>query len=82
MFSRGFQPSSKEDFSGGQGQAGFKNDLLLMAIAIILAITGPGRFSIEWDVIKSEIFPRGQGTCPDKRSVSYASDLLHRLGDR
>jgi len=31
-----------------------------MAICISLFITGPGRISIEYDVLKREIFPRGK----------------------
>ena len=31
-----------------------------MAIGISLLLTGPGRISIEWDVLKREIFPRGK----------------------
>jgi putative oxidoreductase len=51
-------------FLGGQGQPGFEVDLLLMAMVISLVITGPGRVSIEWDVIKREIFPRGKALVP------------------
>jgi len=39
---------------------GFELDLLIMAICISLLITGPGRISIEYDVLKREIFPRGK----------------------
>lgn len=39
---------------------GYELDLLLMAGAISLIITGPGRASIEWDVIRYEIFPAGK----------------------
>ncbi|MFQ5941372.1 MAG: DoxX family protein [Nitrososphaerales archaeon] len=39
---------------------GAELDLLLLAGAASLLITGPGRISIEWDVIKREIFPRGK----------------------
>ena len=39
---------------------GFEVDLLLLAIAASLLITGPGRISVEWDVLKREIFPRGK----------------------
>ena len=53
-------------FLGGQGQPGFEIDLLLMAMAISLVITGPGRVSIEWDVIKREIFPKGKVSVPAK----------------
>lgn len=39
---------------------GAELDLLLLAGAASLLITGPGRVSIEWDVIKREIIPRGK----------------------
>jgi putative oxidoreductase len=37
---------------------GYEIDLLLLAIAISLLISGPGRVSIERDVLKREIFPK------------------------
>ncbi len=51
-------------FLGGQGQPGYEVDLLLMAMAISLVITGPGRISLEWDVLKREIFPKGKAAIP------------------
>jgi putative oxidoreductase len=33
---------------------------LAMAISISLLLTGPGRISIEWNVLKREAFPRGK----------------------
>lgn len=39
---------------------GFELDLLLLAGAASLLIAGPGRISIEWDVIKREIIPAGK----------------------
>lgn len=39
---------------------GYELDLLLVAICVSLLLTGPGRISIEWDVLKREIFPRGK----------------------
>jgi putative oxidoreductase len=39
---------------------GFEVDLLLLVMATSLLITGPGRLSIEWDVIKREIWPGGK----------------------
>jgi putative oxidoreductase len=39
---------------------GYELDLLIMAICITLFITGPGRISLEYDVLKREIFPRGK----------------------
>ena len=37
---------------------GYELTLLLMAICTSLSLTGPGRISIEWDVLKREVFPR------------------------
>ena len=37
---------------------GYELTLLLMAICTSLLFTGPGRISIEWDVLKREVFPR------------------------
>lgn len=39
---------------------GFEFELMLLAGATSLLITGPGRVSIEWDVIKREILPSGK----------------------
>jgi putative oxidoreductase len=39
---------------------GYEVDLLLMAIAISLLLTGPGRISIEWNILKRELFPKGK----------------------
>lgn len=39
---------------------GAELDLLLLAGCAALLIAGPGRISIEWDVIKREIFPWGK----------------------
>jgi putative oxidoreductase len=37
---------------------GYELELLLMAIAISLLLSGPGRVSIERDILKREIFPK------------------------
>jgi putative oxidoreductase len=39
---------------------GFEFELLLMAISVSLLLTGPGRLSIEYDILRREIFPRGK----------------------
>jgi putative oxidoreductase len=39
---------------------GYEFELLLIAISVSLLLTGPGRISIEWDVLKREIFPKGK----------------------
>jgi uncharacterized membrane protein YphA (DoxX/SURF4 family) len=38
----------------------YELDLLFMAISISLLLTGPGRMSIEWNVLKRELFPKGK----------------------
>jgi putative oxidoreductase len=43
---------------------GFEVDLLLLVMAASLLITGPGRISVEWDVLKREIWPRGRALVP------------------
>ena len=40
------------------GEGGFEVDLLVMSIAISLLLSGPGRISIEKDILKREIFPK------------------------
>ncbi len=39
---------------------GYELELLLIAVSVSLFLTGPGRISIEWDILKREIFPRGK----------------------
>lgn len=39
---------------------GYELESLLIAISISLLLAGPGRISIEWDILKKEIFPRGR----------------------
>ncbi|HEX2013677.1 MAG TPA: DoxX family protein [Nitrososphaera sp.] len=43
---------------------GFEVDVLLLTMAASLLITGPGRISIEWDVLKRELFPGGSHLVP------------------
>lgn len=45
---------------------GFEVDMLLLVMAASVLITGPGRISIEWDVLKREIWPRGRSLVPMK----------------
>jgi putative oxidoreductase len=46
---------------------GYEQVLLLMAVCISLLLTGPGRMSIEWDVLKREIFPRGKALVQEQK---------------
>ena len=39
---------------------GYELDLLLMAISISLLLTGPGRISLEWNMLKRKLFPKGK----------------------
>jgi putative oxidoreductase len=39
---------------------GFELDLLLISIGISLLLTGPGNISIEYNILKREIFPKGK----------------------
>lgn len=39
---------------------GYELESLLIAISVSLLLTGPGRMSIEYDVLKREIFPKGK----------------------
>lgn len=58
-----------QSFAGGPllKQAAIITSSLLMAISISLLLTGPGRISIEWNVLKKEVFPRGQHLIQDHR---------------
>jgi putative oxidoreductase len=49
---------------------GYELDLLLLAIAVSLLISGPGRVSIERDILKRELFPK----------INYKEDL--KLGKK
>jgi len=46
---------------------GYELESLLIAIGISLLLTGPGRISIEWIVLKREIFPRGRSMIRQQR---------------
>jgi putative oxidoreductase len=52
---------------------GYELELLIMAICISLFITGPGRISTEYDVLKREIFPRGKQMVDHLREKSALS---------
>jgi putative oxidoreductase len=43
---------------GFSGLKGHELDLVMMSIVISLLISGPGRISIERDILKREIFPK------------------------
>jgi putative oxidoreductase len=39
---------------------GYELDLLLIAISVSIILTGPGKVSIEWGVLKRELIPKGK----------------------
>ncbi len=48
---------------------GYELDLLLMFISISLLLTGPGRVSIEFDILRREIFPKGKALVQQVRQT-------------
>ena len=55
---------------------GYELDLLLMAVCISLLLTGPGRISIEWDVLKREILPRGKAIVQEQKEAVKKCDVI------
>jgi putative oxidoreductase len=47
---------------------GYELELLIMAICVTLFVTGPGRISLEYDVLKREIFPKGKKIVDELRN--------------
>ena len=39
---------------------GFELELLLVFVVISLLLTGPGKISVEYNILKREIFPKGK----------------------
>jgi putative oxidoreductase len=48
---------------------GYEIDMLLMAISTSLLITGPGRISVEWNILKREMFPGGRTIMEKQRQL-------------
>ena len=46
---------------------GYELPLLVLSVSISLLLTGPGKISIEWDVLNREIFPKGKQIIMRKR---------------
>ena len=42
-----------------------------MAMSISLVLTGPGRISIEWDILRLELIPRGKEIISGLRERQY-----------
>jgi putative oxidoreductase len=53
---------------------GYELESLLTAISVSLLITGPGRISVEWDILKREIFPRGKAIIQKQREATQKYD--------
>jgi putative oxidoreductase len=64
-----------QSFVGGPllKQSTMMTSLLLMAISINLIMTGPGRISIQWNVLKREILPRGRALI--QKQLEYIHDV-------
>jgi putative oxidoreductase len=61
-----------QGFAGGGPllkQAAILTSSLLTAISISLLLTGPGRISIEWNVLKREVSPRGKYIIQSQREA-------------
>jgi putative oxidoreductase len=52
---------------------GYELELLLVAISLSLILTGPGRISIEWDILKRELFPRGRSIIKQQKDAAQAT---------
>ena len=50
---------------------GYELELLLVAIGISLLLIGPGRISIEWDVLRREVFPRGKTLVQNQKQNAH-----------
>lgn len=53
---------------------GYELESLLIAISVSLLITGPGRISVEWDILKREIFPKGKAIIQKQREATQKYD--------
>ena len=54
---------------------GYELESLLIAISVSLLLTGPGRISIEYNVLKREIFPKGKSITQKQRQMWKESNL-------
>jgi putative oxidoreductase len=57
---------------------GYEFELLLISIAVSLLLTGPGRISIEWDVLKREIFPRGRTLVQNQKDAVKKCEVIYQ----
>jgi putative oxidoreductase len=49
---------------------GYELESLLIAISVSLLLTGPGQISIEWNILKREIFPKGKTIIQNQKEAS------------
>ena len=49
---------------------GYELESLLIATSVSLLITGPGRISVEWDILEREIFPRGKAIIQKEKEAT------------
>ena len=52
---------------------GYELESLLIAISVSLWLTGPGRISIEYDVLKREMFPKGKAIIQRQKDALKAA---------
>jgi putative oxidoreductase len=50
---------------------GFELELLLTFVAISLLLTGPGKISVEYYILKREIFPKGKMIVNEIRQLEF-----------
>jgi putative oxidoreductase len=53
---------------------GYELESLFISIYVSILITGPGRISVEWDILKREIFPRGKAIIQKQREAIQKYD--------
>ena len=51
---------------------------VLISIAVSLLLTGPGRISIEWDVLKREIFPKGMALVQNQKDAVKKCEVIYQ----
>ncbi len=59
---------------------GYELPLLVLSISISLILTGPGKVSLEWDVLKREIFPNGKQIIIRSKRALEESQFRDKLG--
>jgi putative oxidoreductase len=59
-------------------QAAIITSSLMAAISISLLLTGPGKISIEWDILKREIFPSRRAISQQCNSAMKTASKRHK----